>query len=248
MLVRRHADPAPEALIAQTGAEAVSAGGAASADWILEYVDGRLELRTPGMRRGRGLVVDFTRLDLRVGSGSLGFRQPLAKAIGRDHRTVVDATAGLGEDSMLLACLGFEVTAIERHPVVAALLADGLARVTDHEALAAVYRRPIEMHAGDARTCLPAIDPAPEVVYVDPMYPPKRKASALPKKEIQVLRRLVGADEDAEELVAVAMATARRRVVVKRPIHAEPLLDEPVACHAGKLARYDVYVPEVRRA
>ena len=88
---------------------------------------------------------------------------------------------------------------------------------------------------------LPDIAPRPDVVYIDPMYPPRRKQSALPKKEPRLLRALVGDDPDAADLARVALQVAARRVVVKRPGHAEPLLPDPDLAYKGKLVRYDVY-------
>jgi 16S rRNA (guanine1516-N2)-methyltransferase len=85
------------------------------------------------------------------------------------------------------------------------------------------------------------MDPRPDAVYIDPMFPPKRKTSALPPRSIRLVRVVVGDDEDAADLLQVALATAAKRVVVKRPNHAPPLLDNPVASYKGKLARFDVY-------
>jgi 16S rRNA (guanine1516-N2)-methyltransferase len=79
-------------------------------------------------------------------------------------------------------------------------------------------------------------------VYIDPMFPPKRRGSALPPKAAQMLRELVGHDTDAAELLAAARSIARSRVVVKRPDHAPPLADPVDAQYKGKLVRYDVYV------
>ena len=45
-----------------------------------------------------------------------------------EHPRAVDATAGLGEDSLLLAAAGFEVTLCEADPVIAVLLEDALTR------------------------------------------------------------------------------------------------------------------------
>ena len=76
-----------------------------------------------------------------------GKGQDIAKAVGVSAAyipTVVDATAGLGRDSFVLATLGCDVTAIERQPVVAALLQDGLGRARlDHE----VGNHPVEHRA-----------------------------------------------------------------------------------------------------
>lgn len=163
---------------------------------------------------------------------------PLVRACGatlaRAGASLVDATAGLGYDSYVLSRAGFAVTAFERHPVVASLLADGLRRAGN----------PFVLCEGDAIEALSSLQP--DVVYLDPMFPPKRRASALPPKEMQIVRALVGDDLDLERLFAVACA-ASPRVVVKRPTHAEPLRvgnAEPSSSIEGKLARFDVYLTQ----
>jgi 16S rRNA (guanine1516-N2)-methyltransferase len=186
--------------------------------------------------------VDFRPLVLRRGRGSLSRRQPLARAVGRGRRRVADATAGLGQDAALLALLGHEVTAIERSPILAAMLEDGLERAEADLAVAAALGGRLRVVRGDARDALERLVPPPDVVYIDPMFPPKRKSSALAKKGIRLVRRLVGDDEDAAALLAVALRRARDRVVVKRPTAAGPLGGDPALSFAGKLARYDVYL------
>ncbi|HSD97968.1 MAG TPA: class I SAM-dependent methyltransferase, partial [Sulfuricaulis sp.] len=81
-----------------------------------------------------------------------------------------------------------------------------------------------------------------EVIYLDPMFPPKRKKSAAVKKEMRLLRDLVGDDPDAKELLEISRHVALDRVVVKRPDHAPPLAPDPSMSLAGKLVRYDVYL------
>lgn len=208
----------------------------------LAWADDRLELRRPDMRPGRGVCVDFAVLNLRPGTRDLSKKQPLARAFGPKVRSIIDATAGLGQDAFLLAALGYGVTAVERSPVLAALLEDGLRRASADATLAGLMGDRLRVWVGDSRTRLRAIDPPPDGVYVDPMFPPKRRASALPRKEIQVIRVLVGDDPDAADLCRVAREVASQRVVVKRPDHAEPLAGPPDHVIESKLARFDVYV------
>jgi len=84
-------------------------------------------------------------------------------------------------------------------------------------------------------------DQRPEVVFLDPMYPHRQK-SALVKKEMRLLRQLVGDDEDASDLLVTALARARRRVVVKRPRLA-PTLTGPAPGFQiiAPNTRFDVY-------
>jgi 16S rRNA (guanine1516-N2)-methyltransferase len=155
--------------------------------------------------------------------------------------SIIDATAGLGRDAFLLASLGAHVTLIERSVEVHALLRDAHERAS---AVGAKCRETIDrmtlLH-GDAKDLLPGL--TAEVVLVDPMHPP-RKNSALVKKEMRCLRELVGADPDAEELMMVALACAKKRVVLKWPLHGDPLPGLPKPSHQirGKTIRYDVFM------
>jgi len=83
--------------------------------------------------------------------------------------------------------------------------------------------------------------PRPETIYMDPMFPAKRRQSSAVRKELKWLRDLVGDDADALELLEIARRTATQRVVVKRPDHAAPLVPRPNGSIAGKLVRYDIY-------
>lgn len=200
----------------------------------------QLELRDYESKR-KGVCADFASIDPQTRAGKGLRSQPLARAIGQTARTVVEATAGLGHDSALLALLGYEVTAMERSPVIAALCEDGLRRALQDESLAPRLRDRLRVIIADARSLLPMTKPKPDAIYIDPMFPPKRKASALAKKSIRLVREVVGDDSDAAELLAIARQVARERVVVKRPTHAKPLAPNPTMTYEGTLVRYDVY-------
>jgi len=186
------------------------------------------------------VCVDFSHLDLRPYSPNLSRRQPLARALGKKTRSVVDATAGYCQDALLFALMGYRTTAIERSPVVMALARDGLRRLTARSGITLDKR--LRLIEGDGRVLLPSITPPPEVIYLDPMFPPKRKKSAAVKKEMRLLRELVGDDPDAHELLEISRRVALDRVVVKRPDDAPPLAPDPSMSIAGKLVRYDVYL------
>lgn len=200
----------------------------------------RLELRDADDPRIGAVYVDFSHLDLRPYSANLSRRQPLARAMGKKTRTVVDATAGYCQDALLLALMGFRVTATERSPVVAALARDGLSRFSTRTGVTLTNR--LQLTMGDACALLPSIAPRPDAIYLDPMFPPKRRKSAAVKKEMRLLRELVGDDPDASDLLAISQRVALDRVVVKRPDDAPPLAPDPSMSISGKLVRYDVYL------
>ena len=207
-------------------------------------VDG-LQLQELGRAAPGPIRVDFIAGALahrrQFGGGS---GQMIAKAVGVQagvRPTILDATAGLGRDAFVLACLGCQVQMIERNPIVAALLADGLRRaLLDVDVAGIVQRMPLLL--GNAIELMSAwTAQAPQVIHLDPMFPSRDK-SALVKKEMRLFKPLVGADDDAPQLRAAALALATHRVVVKRPRKA-PSIDGPAPTYSldGKSSRYDVY-------
>jgi len=211
---------------------------------LLVLDDDHLELRDAGGEpKERGVFVDFSSLHPKQAARRGGFsrNQPLARAIGKSSKIVLDATAGLGHDAALLACMGYRVIAAERSPIIAALLRDGLRRALNDELLRDYFDDRLEVVNADARQVLGDQLIKPDAVYIDPMFPPKRKASALAKKSIRLVRRIVGDDEDAADLLEASRQRVPR-VVVKRPTHAPPLAEKPTVSILAKLVRYDVYV------
>ena len=127
--------------------------------------------------------------------------------------------------------------------MVAALLEDGLRRAAASPSTRDIVPARLRLVVAEATTwldSLPAED-RPDVIYLDPMFPARNKA-ALVKKEMQLLQALIGPEPDAEALLDTARRTARRRVVVKRPVHAPPLAPGPDLVHGGKTMRFDVYL------
>lgn len=175
-----------------------------------------------------------------------GRGEMLAKACGikGDYLPwVVDATAGFGRDSLLLAWLGCRVTLLERSPVVRALLEDGWKRAQAEPMLTGTLAR-MELVFAEASAWLKALtgETRPEVVYLDPMFPSREK-SAKVKVNMQVFHQAVGADSDADALLEPALAAAKKRVVVKRPRLAEPLAGKaPSIVFEGESSRFDVYL------
>jgi 16S rRNA (guanine1516-N2)-methyltransferase len=171
-----------------------------------------------------------------------GKKQPLARAIGLSSKVtpnVIDATAGFGRDSFVLASLGCEVMMIERSPIMAALLKDGLERAAKKPQIADIIARMSVINA-DAIVQLKKVKPV-QVIYLDPMYPEKKKAAAV-KKEMRLLQQLAGPDLDSVSLLEVALKKAIKRVTVKRPKGAPPIDGQRVNSEiSSPNTRYDIY-------
>ncbi len=170
----------------------------------------------------------------------------LARAINispKENPLIVDATAGLGRDSFILATLGYEVILLERSPELYTLLADALNRAKTNPDTAPIIERMTLIHT-DAKEWLVAkkYPRQPDVIYLDPMFP-ERKKSASVKKEMLILQELLGTDSDSAMLFEVAIDCAKRRVVVKRPRLAENITARaPDYTLKGNSSRFDIYL------
>jgi 16S rRNA (guanine1516-N2)-methyltransferase len=191
------------------------------------------------------LIVDFTEGAVRHRFKFGGGRgQALSKACGLSKGqtpSIVDATAGLGRDSFFLASLGAEVTLIERSKHMFKLLEEGISRARGHGYPFSDIMGRMTLIYGDARDVLPLL--APDVVLVDPMHPPRGK-SALVKIEMRQLRDIVGGDPDALDLMKTALLVAKKRVVLKWPLRADPMPGLKARSHQilGKSIRFDVFM------
>jgi 16S rRNA (guanine1516-N2)-methyltransferase len=195
---------------------------------------------------GNAVFADLTAIDTTSPAGRK-LDMPLLKAVGIKkgyayRPTVIDCTAGLGEDAWLLAAHGCTVTAIERQPVVAALLNDAIKRASEQQPDIAQRITP---HTANAADWLPqASSLKPQALILDPMFPTGRKAKE--RKPMRVLRMLAGDDDDAPALLAAALATGVHRVCVKRPLYSHVIENasrpKPDVVYKGKAVRFDVYL------
>jgi 16S rRNA (guanine1516-N2)-methyltransferase len=191
------------------------------------------------------LRINFLSGKLRYRSEHAGLRNELiARAIGmrpQEHPKIVDATAGLGRDSYILASVGFDVIMLERSPIIHELLNDALLRAKD--VLPDIIGRMhlIQADAIDWLKNLPEQE-RPDVIYLDPMFPTRKKSASV-KKEMVIMQELLGKDIDYVLLFETAMACATKRVVVKRPRLASNIIENAAKFSLnGKSSRFDIYL------
>lgn len=191
------------------------------------------------------VIVDFL-------SGKLAHRRKFgggknAEAVARacfkstTEVEVFDATAGLGRDSYVLAYLGAKVHMFERNEVVRIILKDGLRRAYNSDE-SDFFKE--HMILEDALSIWDYMgDVKPYCVYLDPMYP-ERKKSAQVKKDMRTFHEVVGADEDIENLLQSALSLADGRVVLKRPQYADVFMPNILVGQViSKSQRFDIYKP-----
>lgn len=205
-----------------------------------------IELATDGKKSLR-VCVDFLSKDLDYRrSQGMGKKQLFAKALGLNHQveTALDLTAGFGVDAFVMSCYGLKVTSLERDPVLFKLLDNGRERALKDPDLASQIEDKLQFVAAEAFEFLKQqADKSVDLVFFDPMYPEKKK-SALAKKEMQVLQKILPApcEQEQRNILAEAFRVARKRVVVKRPPKAPPIRQRPSLSFSGKAVRYDIYL------
>ncbi|AYO55335.1 class I SAM-dependent methyltransferase [Acinetobacter wuhouensis] len=166
--------------------------------------------------------------------------------------SLIDATAGLGHDTLLMAHLGANVTLIERHPILFTLLEDSKKQAESDPFLSKVVSR-IHLVFSDSNAYLQQhIDEhkTVDVVYLDPMFPQRDqnqqaiKKQAQVKKQMQLLHMLLPEDGEmdlGDHLLVLAQQIAKR-VVVKRPRLAIFLNDQSTDHQwLGDACRFDAY-------
>ena len=186
---------------------------------------------------------DFENMLHRVTNGRLQ-HEMLAKAVKTDQENLkaIDATAGMGEDSLLLAACGYQVTLYEQNPVIAILLKDALRRAKKNTVLKDIVSR-MQLVEGESIEHLnKRLDPV-DVIYLDPMFPGRQK-SGLINKKLQLIQKLEPPCSKETALFDAAMAAQPSKIIVKRPLKS-PYLDERVPSYSlkGKAIRYDCYSP-----
>ena len=193
---------------------------------------------------GQVLRGDFTRMLPRLKQNNLSQELLVRTAKIKDPGgplLAVDATAGMGEDSLLLAAAGFHVQLYERNPVIFELLSDALRRAAEIPELKDIVER-MHAHNEDSMEAMKNLDIQPDVILLDPMFPERQKSS-LVKKKLQVIQKLEMPCADEKELVLTAIQTKPKKLIVKRPPKGPYLAGlKPDFSNGGKAVRFDCIV------
>ena len=212
----------------------IGSGRNPETEFLLEIKNEQPSLIVVGQPKLKPVQLDFD--VVRPGSG----KDPLLRAIGSKSRSVIDVTAGWCVDALHIARQGKDVTAVEQNRIVLALINHAAQNISDP-----VLKSRFKLLGGNGSDVIESLAQSPDVIYLDPMYPEKNKNS-VPRKELAILRELVGETENSQHLFECAMASAKQRVVVKRPHYAESMALGKVGEIRSKLVRFDIYKPDGR--
>ena len=187
-------------------------------------------------------MIDFNQMNLDWLYRGIGKQHDSCRAIGLNKLKagetikLLDATAGLARDAFIFAKLGTNVTMLERNPTLAEMIETALKNLSDE-----TLKQNLQFIFTDAATYLQSNDIQYDVIYLDPMFSDVDKRAKV-KKDMQMLHELIGENNDADRLLALALSKAKKRVVVKRH-KLSPFLNNQKPSHQiiGKSTRYDVY-------
>lgn len=173
------------------------------------------------------------RLTSQIFSARLSGQSLLARACsgGGQNLTILDPFAGFGLDGLLLAHLDHRLTFVEKHPAIWLLLTE----------FAEDLGLEVAAHCDDAMRFMQETTESWDVVFLDPMFPARRK-KALPNLGLQHLRSLAGGEDiDLPACLDLAKQRANLRVVFKRRLK-DPIIGKPSHQLKGQAVRFDVYV------
>ncbi|MGB2140027.1 MAG: class I SAM-dependent methyltransferase [Psychrobacter sp.] len=214
------------------------------------------------LKDGLSVAPEWDKLQRRVVSAGRKSELILRAAKISADSQVIDATAGFGHDSLILASTGAQVMMLEQEPLMALLLFSEqqrmsaqpnwqklMARLTIINTDALSYFAQLQKNTTDQAVAV-------DVVYLDPMFPEdsyqdsKTGKGAKVGKQMQALHHLAHPPTLDEEMALLNKAQAvvadnqegRGRVIVKRPQQA-PFLSQqnPDESWHNAAVRFDGY-------
>ena len=221
---------------------------------ILHCAEGGFSISCSGNKSASPTQINFSSDSLQYRLNTSKRSEGLLKAIGLDKYSlplhILDGTAGLGTDAYIMAAMGCQVSMVEKSPIMAALLNDGLKRgINSADPLQKSYLQRMTLHFTDVISHLKGIEKSaikPDVIYLDPMFPAREK-SAKVKKDMALMQKLLPANDNVAEMLDMALRTAGKRVVLKRPGKAKPKAmkqasPRPEFQVPGKACHFQVYL------
>ena len=215
------------------------------------------------LSEGLSVAPEWDKLQRRVVSAGRKSEILLQAAKLTADSQVIDATAGFGHDSLILASTGAQVTMLEQQPLMALLLLVEQLRMSTLPNWQKLMSR-LQIINTDALTYFARFnnylgadnEQAIDVIYLDPMFPEdsyqdsKTGKGAKVGKHMQALHQLAHPPtlDEEQQLLQSAQAVVSQngqkqgRVIVKRPQFAPLLADQqPSESWNNEAVRFDGY-------
>ncbi len=169
--------------------------------------------------------------------------KPLLKACGVNNKNkikILDCTAGLVKDTFALAYHNSTVISIEKNKIIFDLIENAVKRGINNSYIKDILDR-ITFLNMDSIDFLENTKQIFDCIYLDPMFEENKK-SRLVKKNMQIFHKLTD-NSNNEKLFDLALKRVNKRIVVKRALHGDFLVDrKPSFQVKEKTVRFDVYL------
>ena len=194
----------------------------------------------PEARSTKKFKIDFNSGTTLWRTNRVEHEKLIKKALGKHEAplNILDCTAGMLQDSLLFLSLGHKVTAVEQSKILFHLLSDAINRSNDQKIFKALTL--INANACSYISKGQKFD----VIYFDPMYP-TRKKSALGSGQLEYLARILAIESienDSTQDFEFLSSLPIKKMIVKRPIKAEPFSKKINYQVLGKTTRFDIYI------
>lgn len=159
------------------------------------------------------------------------------------NSVVIDGTAGFGHDGLILASACHHISLIEKNPLMALLLLFEYQHMNQNPNWQKLLAK---IHIKFADITNPKIDlPKANIVYLDPMFPQGSYQSKVSKtmQSLHLLANTPSKQEESELFIqAKTHLSSDAKLIIKRPLNAEPLANIPTNHHvANNAIRFDIY-------
>ena len=152
------------------------------------------------------------------------------KLFPKKNRTVLDCTAGLGRDGIMISKLGYDVTMIERNPILILLINNFLKRNVNIKA---------KLFYGDSLSYITSTKMIFDYIYIDFMFDKKKKSK--PSKYDSFLRSMDNHNVNKIKFIENILKYCKDRVIVKEPIKSDSNIVSYDFEIKTKLIRYKIF-------
>ena len=146
------------------------------------------------------------------------------------NSTILDCTAGLGRDGVLLSKLGHDVTMIEKNPILIIMLNNYLSREKDIRA---------RLLYGDSLSYIRIAKKKFDYIYIDFMF--EKKNNAKPSKYDLFLRSINYNENNKLDFIKEMINYCNKRIIVKEPIKSQSKINNYDFEIKTKLIRYKIF-------
>ena len=158
---------------------------------------------------------DASELTFHPDTAALRIKAPhdaLVSLLGKSPKTILDTTMGLASDSLVMAAVGNQVTALESQDVIFQVVSRGLASYQTDDKQLEKAMRSIKAIKSDSLSFLKSqADNSFDIIYADPMFSETIKES----ENLEAIKPLANGSRLTEEWLNEARRVAREKIIIK---------------------------------